>query len=135
MASPIKYLMKAPEAGTVPVVIQFAVGATGAVGAIQGSGKRAKEFRTATPVVRTGTGVYDIFLKAGWLACLGSRAETFGTLDSTAGTFGKVTTDNSTAAAPKVTVTFLRPDTGVAADPRQGDIAVVYLFLKNLKPD
>jgi hypothetical protein len=137
MAAPCApYIVRSPEAGFFPLTIAFAVGATGAVGAIQGGGKRAKEFLKTTPVVRTGVGVYDIFLKAGWLALLGYNATTTGTLDSTAGTYGKVTTDNvATSASPKVSVTYLRPDTGVAADPRSGDVAIVTLFLKGLKPD
>lgn len=136
MAAPTTYRASAAEAGCTTLCIQFAVGATGAVGAIQGGGKRAKEFKAGTPVVRTGTGVYDIFLKQSWLALLGHDSECFGAVASTAGWKGKVTTNNvASTSAPKVTVTFLRQDTGVAADPSNGDIASVTLFLKALRPD
>lgn len=141
MASPIDYAVRAPEAGTDILCVQFLVGATGAVGAIQGTGSsRMKEFRrlsaaNPSPVVRTGAGVYDVFLREPWLALLGSVSECFGPVAAAAGWKGKVTTNNAaTAVAPKVTVTFLRQDTGVAADPSSGDIASITLFVKKWKP-
>jgi hypothetical protein len=140
MANPVDYPVRAPEAGTDILSIQFAVGATGAVGAIQGGGLRMKEFRRISvanpaPVVRTGAGIYDVFLREPWLALLGSNAEIFGAVVAAAGWRGKITTNSVTVtAAPKVTVTYLRQDTGVAADPSNGDIASIMLFLKKFKP-
>lgn len=141
MASPMDYIAKSPEAGTDILFISFAVGATGAVGAIQGvNGSRMKEFRRITaanssPVVRTGAGVYDVFLREPWLALLDARGSTVGAIATTAGTTAKCTTNNVTSAsAPKVTMTFYRPDTGVAADPSNGDIATITLYLKKFKP-
>lgn len=135
MANPVTFKQESAEAGTVTCCIQFAVGGGGAVGAIQGGGLRQKEFRRATPVVRTGAGVYDVFLREAWIGLLGSTAECFGPASATTGNKGKVTTNNvGTASAPKVTVTFVRDDTGAAADPANGDIASVTLVLKKNRP-
>lgn len=141
MASPMDYIVKAPEAGVDVLNLQFAVGATGAVGAIQGvSGSRMKEFRristaNPSPAVRTGAGVYDIFLREPWLAFIDGWGHCIGAISSTSGIFGKVTTNAATTpGTPKVTITFVRIDTGVAADPANGDIAVITLLLKKFKP-
>jgi hypothetical protein len=137
----MSYVAKSPEAGTQILSLQFAVGATGAVGAIQGpGGSRMKEFRRITtanpsPVVRTGAGVYDVFLRETWLALLDGWGHCIGAVASTAGTIGKVTTNSvGVSPSPKVTISFLRIDTGVAADPTNGDIAIITLILKHLKP-
>jgi hypothetical protein len=136
MASPIVYRQESAEAGDTTVTIQFAVGATGAVGAIQGGGKRAKEFRRATPVVRDSAGVYSIFLKEAWLALLGSRAEILAGVAyaATDGWDGRITTNSVSASPPKVVVTFTRPDTGATTDPASGAIASVTLRLKRFSP-
>lgn len=141
MASPMDYVVKAPEAGTDILNIQFLVGATGAVGAIQGvNGSRMKEFRrisvaNPSPVVRTGVGTYDIFLREAWLALLDYDADTIGPVSATTGREGKLVTNSVTvASAPKITITYLRDDTGAAADPSSGDIAVITLLLKKFKP-
>jgi hypothetical protein len=141
MASPMDYMVKAPEAGTDLLYIQWAVGATGAVGAIQGQGgSRMKEFRRISaanplPVVRTGVGVYDIFLRETWLALLEAYGFTIGAIAAASGVYGKPTTNNVTSTtAPKVTMTFVRIDTGVAAEITNGDIACVKLALKKFKP-
>jgi hypothetical protein len=135
------YIMKSPEAGVDMLNIQFAVGATGAVGAIQGpGGSRMKEFRrisaaNPSPVVRTGVGTYDVFLREAWLALIDYDADTIGPVSPTTGREGKLVTNNVTSAsAPKVTITYLRDDTGAAADPSNGDIAVITLYLKKFKP-
>src|SRR3954465_9541095 len=71
MASPVVFRGDSSEAGDTGLTIQFAVGATGAVGAIQGPGNsRQKEFRRATPILRISAGIYDIFLREAWLALL-----------------------------------------------------------------
>lgn len=140
MATPVDYVVKSPEAGVDVLNIQWIVGATGAVGAIQGNGLRMKEFRritaaNATPVVRDGVGVYSVFLREAWLALLWGEGIVIGAVASASGTIGKITTNSVTvAAAPKVVVSFLRVDTGVAAEITNGDIASVTLMLKKWKP-
>lgn len=141
MASPIDYVTKAAEAGVDILCVQFAVGATGAVGAIQGTNSsRMKEFRrlsaaNPSPVVRTGVGTYDVFLREAWLALIDYHAATIGAVSATTGREGKLVTNSvAVASAPKVTVTFLRDDTGAAADPTNGDIATITLHLKKWKP-
>ncbi|HEY6875554.1 MAG TPA: hypothetical protein VI384_04270 [Candidatus Dormibacteraeota bacterium] len=134
MATPTQNRMHSPEAGLDVLCIQFAAGASGAVGAIQGGGKRNKEFRATTPLVRNSAGNYDVFLRQQWLALIASRGECFGAIATTAGTEMKVITNSVTAAIPKVTVQFYRPDTGAAADPSNGDIVSITLFLKRLSP-
>lgn len=133
MANPVVYKQDSAEAGATTLFIQFAVGATGAVGALVPN--RSKEFRKTTPVVRTGAGVYDIFLREPWLALLDQSVWCIGPVAPTAGTTGKVTTNNvSTAGAPKVTVTYYAPNGGAAADPSNGDTACVTLIVKRFKP-
>jgi len=140
MASPVDYVVRSPEAGTDTLYIQFLVGATGAVGAIQGvNGSRMKEFRristaNPSPVVRTGVGTYQVFLREPWLALLDYDADTIGPVSATTGREGKLVTNSVTTAPASVTITFLRDDTGAAADPSNGDIVCITLTLKKFKP-
>jgi phage-related minor tail protein len=142
MASPMSYQARSPEAGIQILSLQFLVGTTGAVGVIQGpGGSRMKEFRRITaanpsPVVRTGAGVYDVFLRETWLALIAGFGTCIGAVGATAGAAGKITSSITSVAVspPKVTMTFIRIDTGVAADPQLNDVACITLILKNLRP-
>lgn len=132
MASPRDYNLKTPEAGQSVLVISFAVGATGAVGAFAPS-TRKKEFRITTPAVRTGVGVYDIFTREKWVDLLWYVANCNGAVSAVAGKTGHVTGDSLQAAAPKVTVAFVNA-AGAAADPANGDQVYITLALKRGDP-
>ena len=137
MANPVVYKADSTEAGDTALTITFAVGATGAVGAVTPS-TRTKEFKRTTPVVRQSAGVYDIFLRESWLGCLmcsGGIDWNSQAFDATAGSgVPQLIVNNVSSATPKVRVQFNRTDTGVAADPTNGVLATVRLHLKRFKP-
>lgn len=140
MASPMDYMVKAPEAGTDILFLQVAIGAAGAVGAIQGpGGSRMKEFRRITaanpsPVVHGTAGVYQVFLRETWLALLWGDGSCIGPTSATTGKEGDVTANAATTSPASVTFTYTRYDTGAPADPANGDIACFILLLKKFKP-
>lgn len=139
MASPNDYVVKAPEAGTDLLFISWIVGAAGAVGAFAPT-TRFKEFRRVSaanpsPVVHGATGVYDIFLRETWIDTLAYLANCLGPIAATAGKIGHLTGEAAgNSPNPKVTITFTRQDTGVAAEPATGDQVYVMLALKKWKP-
>lgn len=128
-----EYEERSSEGGTVTAHLAFVVGVTGAVGALSPS-TRGKAFRVSTPVVRQGVGVYDYFLLDKSYDVLNVIANAVGPVSGTTGKEGQWTSTSVTSSPPSVRITFVRQDTGAAADPAQNDIAVVTLFLKRKSP-
>lgn len=96
----------------------------------------SKEFLAGTAgIVRTGTGVYDLFpqsppgvaLVGWWFDCILATAN-----DVTKGGSGKTTVANNLSASSKVTATFRRNDTLAAADLANTDIVYGYLDIQTV---
>lgn len=97
---------------------------------------RAAEFLPGTlAIVRTGTGVYDLFPQGppgvgllDWLTVNTLAAEGNVAL----GGSGKTTMVNNLVASGKITVTFRRADTLAAADLAAGDIVQGHIILQTV---
>lgn len=114
------------EPGTVDLPIQIAIGATGAVGAITyGRG-------LGTPV-RNGSGDYTIPLLEGVVDIVGVHlyVERTGTVAATNGAVVTPYLRTPGGSSPLVKFLTVRLDTGVAADPANGDSIVGFIRVKN----
>jgi hypothetical protein len=114
------------EPGVIDLPIQIAIGATGAVGAVTyGRG-------LGTPV-RNGAGDYTIPLLEGVIDILGVHlyVERTGTVAAANGASVTPYLRTPGGASPLVKFLTIRGDTGVAADPANGDSIVGFIRVKN----
>jgi hypothetical protein len=125
MASPMAiYPEMSPDNGYVTCTVEFAVGATGAVGAITGGRE------LGTPV-RNGVGDYSFPLTNTASRFGGGYAKAIGADSTTAGKESTIIANSVTStSAPLVRFQFYRKDTGAAAEVANGDSIICVLRLK-----
>jgi hypothetical protein len=108
------------------LTVEFVVGSSGSIGAVT----RGDGF--GTPVA-TGSGVYTFALSQTWGELVGYQCEAVGALVTTTGVKTKLTTNSvASTSAPLVAFTFMRPDTGAAANPSDGNIVKCWLLVRQL---
>lgn len=127
MSAPVTpYEIAATYPGITLLTVEFVVGTSGAIGAVT----RGQEF--GTPVA-TGSGVYTFALSNIWGELLWADCQAVGALVTTTGVKSKLTTNNvASTSAPALAFTFMRPDTGAAADPSDGDVVKLVALVRRL---
>jgi hypothetical protein len=110
------------------LMLRVAIGATGAPGAYTD-----KWGFGATPLTRTGVGVYTVALGDRYVGGLtGYAANTIqSTIAAGDGVAGIVTADNSNASPPTLTITMIASNTGVAGEIRNGATLLMELAFKD----
>ena len=119
----------ASEPGIERLYFEVAIGATGAIGAIN----KQRGLRSTTPFVRNSAGNYDIFLADGVVEIVDTHIDLVTATPTTAaqGNQVRVTARTPGGSTPKVTIQCVRTDTSAAADPASGDILYGYIAIKN----
>jgi len=110
--------------------LRIPIGANGAPGtAIQSWGFGA------TPLTRTGVGVYTVNLGHAYPATTSLRSYTANTVQSTVtagdGVMGVITAEAYNQATPTLTLTMISSNTGVAAEIANGATLLMELVFKN----
>lgn len=113
------YPEMSPVNGPMTFTLIFAVGATGAVGAVSGGRE------LGTPV-RNGVGDYSIPLSNTAIALLGANAEAIGAHSTTDGKKSTIIANSVTStSAPLVRFQFYQLGTGAAAEVANGNSVIV----------
>jgi hypothetical protein len=122
------YKAQSGECGVKDLYLEFAVGATGAVGAYA---RRQGFTQTPSSAVRNSAGNYTLNLDQRWQALVDFNGKVVGAVAVGDGSEMTVVSRNLNVAQPNVVVQFRRTDTGAAADPPNPSSVLIHLQLKD----